>query len=66
MLTKPDLNKPVFKMKEFAEEKHMVEEDVCVFCKTHIKEDDFKDELSKREYSISGMCQTCQDRLFGV
>ena len=25
----------------------------------------FKDELSKREYSISGLCQKCQDSIFG-
>ncbi len=25
----------------------------------------FVDELSKREYSISGMCQGCQDQIFG-
>ena len=26
---------------------------------------DFKDDLSRKEYSISGMCQTCQDNIFG-
>ncbi len=26
---------------------------------------DFRDGTSKREYSISGMCQTCQDKIFG-
>ena len=25
----------------------------------------FKDSLSKREYSISGLCQVCQDKIFG-
>tara|TARA_R100000458_G_C8162611_1_gene166076 strand:- start:295 stop:534 length:240 start_codon:yes stop_codon:yes gene_type:complete len=27
--------------------------------------DTFKDEVSKREYAISGMCQRCQDTVFG-
>jgi hypothetical protein len=27
---------------------------------------EFRDELSKREYTISGLCQKCQDRLFGI
>lgn len=27
--------------------------------------DSFRDELSKREYSISGLCQNCQDSIFG-
>ncbi len=26
---------------------------------------DFKDDLSKKEYTLSGLCQTCQDSLFG-
>lgn len=25
----------------------------------------FRSELCKREYKISGMCQACQDKLFG-
>ena len=25
----------------------------------------FKDEASEREYQISGMCQSCQDEIFG-
>lgn len=26
----------------------------------------FRDELSVREYRISGLCQKCQDKVFGV
>ena len=26
----------------------------------------FRDELSEHEYRISGMCQACQDKIFGV
>lgn len=26
---------------------------------------EFKDELSKKEYTISGLCQKCQDKVFG-
>ena len=26
---------------------------------------DFKDELSKKEFGISGLCQVCQDGIFG-
>tara|TARA_Y100000310_G_C20248341_1_gene607893 strand:- start:112 stop:324 length:213 start_codon:yes stop_codon:yes gene_type:complete len=26
---------------------------------------DFKDELSEKEFGISGLCQTCQDGIFG-
>lgn len=34
----------------------------CVIC--HQSADTFKDELSKREFEISGMCQACQDATF--
>ena len=34
----------------------------CAICKGEAKE--FVDALSKREYAISGLCQTCQDRIF--
>ena len=26
---------------------------------------EFKDEISKKEYTISGLCQKCQDSIFG-
>lgn len=39
-----------------------IEKGLCPTCGGSIGE--FRDELSKREYSISGMCQTCQDRVF--
>jgi hypothetical protein len=37
---------------------------LCTFCAITL--DDFRDDLSAKEYSISGMCQTCQDKTFGV
>lgn len=40
------------------------EQGKCVFCNKEIFLDDFKDELSKKEYCISGMCQECQDKFF--
>ena len=39
----------------------------CMSCKTDsITEDSFRDNLSIKEYKISGMCQKCQDDFFGV
>jgi hypothetical protein len=35
----------------------------CVKCGA--SELEFKDEVSKKEYGISGLCQTCQDEIFG-
>jgi len=39
---------------------------VCVFCKKPIDADkDFRNEISLREFTISGICQDCQDAFFG-
>lgn len=36
----------------------------CVKCGQYDLE--FRDELSRKEYGISALCQTCQDGIFGV
>ena len=39
---------------------------VCVFCKKVIDPDkDFRNEISRKEFTISGICQSCQDQIFG-
>ena len=39
----------------------------CVFCNKMIDPDtEFRDELSRREFQISGICQECQDKTFGA
>ena len=40
-----------------------IEKNVCVTCgnKAHT----FRDALSIKEFTISGMCQDCQDKVFG-
>ena len=38
---------------------------VCPGCAVAISDADFTDELSRRESHLSGLCQTCQDRIFG-
>jgi len=38
----------------------------CVSCTTtDISETSFRDDVSRKEYTISGLCQTCQDDVFG-
>ena len=34
----------------------------CTWCKTQVKK--FKDQISGKEYFISGLCQNCQDKTF--
>jgi hypothetical protein len=48
----------------FPEEMERVEKGLCPLCGREIKEGEFKDELSKKEFKISGMCQKCQDEIF--
>lgn len=47
-----------------------IEGDRCVFareglCKGDGTAESFRDLLSRKEYSISGLCQACQDDIFG-
>lgn len=37
----------------------------CPTCQEPVQDGDFRDELSRREFKISGMCQKCQDSVFG-
>lgn len=45
-----------------------IRKDICIphpfGCEGEAKE--FRDDISRKEYTISGMCQKCQDRTFGV
>lgn len=38
----------------------------CPFCGSDkTQSEDFKNEISRTEYCISGLCQNCQDKFFG-
>jgi hypothetical protein len=39
-----------------------IESDTCAVCKKPATE--FDDELSRKEYTISGLCQWCQGEIF--
>tara|TARA_Y100000593_G_scaffold90641_1_gene177550 strand:- start:4989 stop:5183 length:195 start_codon:yes stop_codon:yes gene_type:complete len=43
--------------------KESQEKKVCVICGEEAS--NFRDEVSKKEFSLSGMCQKCQDFTFG-
>ena len=58
----PDLSKPIFTLMPHLADRILCGK--CAFCAEPLGE--FTDELSKREYGISGMCQSCQDKTFGV
>ena len=73
-LNKPDPKKPVFNI--FPKASENIQYKRCPCCKKIINSgktfakdgtisSPFRDDLSRKEYSISGMCQDCQDVLFG-
>ena len=36
----------------------------CISCRDQLTLESFEDQLSLREYQISGLCQNCQDAIF--
>lgn len=53
--------------KIFPEESARVAAGQCAFDESHdVRPETFRDELSRKEFGISGMCQKCQDETFGV
>jgi len=66
MKRSPELQKFVdaFAQKAFGRK---MGEGKCVTCgSTKINPENFKDSLSLKEFGISGMCQECQDKTFGI
>jgi hypothetical protein len=49
----------------FDKEVKRAEARLCPFCGMPVNDEDFRDELSRKEARISGLCQKCQDGVFG-
>lgn len=61
------MNKDIMSALGFDKELKLVQEGKCPFCGESIKGPSaFRDEISRKEYKISGLCQECQDSIFGV
>lgn len=60
------MNKELLKSLGFTKEVEAVENNLCPLCKKQIDTSAFRDRTSRAEYAISGMCQSCQDKVFGV
>lgn len=60
------MNENIMRSAGFNEEMDQVKRGKCPFCGKDIDPNkEFRDELSKKEYAISGLCQACQDEVFG-
>ena len=44
--------------------KESIERKQCAICSSEVELDSFKDEISLKEFHISGMCQPCQNKIF--
>jgi hypothetical protein len=60
------MNKSIMRACGFSKEVEAVEQGKCPICDKVINQSEFKDELSRKEFTISGMCQVCQDKTFEV
>jgi hypothetical protein len=58
------MNKNIMKSMGFANEVSLVENGQCPLCERNMKTEVFRDALSKKEFGISGLCQSCQDKTF--
>lgn len=38
---------------------------ICPFCGHEVNMENFRDTISIKEFHISGLCQRCQDEVFG-
>ena len=43
-----------------------IEQGLCASCGHDVLNTSFRDPLSFKEFTISGLCQKCQDEVFGV
>lgn len=59
------MNRQILKALGMTKELALVDNDRCPFCKKVIDFDSFRDEQSRKEFKISGLCQGCQDQYFG-
>lgn len=51
--------------KLFPKEIRRIDKGRCPFCDKVIKMKDFRNSISRKEFKISGICQECQDKVFG-
>ena len=60
------MNKKILRKLGFEEEVNLTEGGKCPMCGEEIDMEDFKDPESRREFEISGFCQSCQEEVFNA
>ena len=59
------MNESIMRQAGFDKEVDAVKCGKCPICNQEIDMEEFVDEISRREFYISGMCQKCQNEIFG-
>ena len=62
LLMETMMNRDIMIQAGFSKEVARVDAGLCPTCDEEVGP--FKDDLSRKEYGISGMCQPCQDMMF--
>jgi len=58
--------KNIMRLCGFGKKIDCVESGICPLCEKKVNIDDFTDEISKKEFDISGMCYECQLKVFNA
>lgn len=59
------MNEDIMRQAGFNDEMNKVKQGKCPHCDKPVIIQDFRNEISRREFKISGLCQKCQDEIFG-
>lgn len=59
------MNEKIMTAMGFGKEVNAKKAGKCPFCGKDMADEKFRDETSKKEAGISGLCQKCQDSVFG-
>lgn len=51
-------------LEQFGTSREGIANGECISCRAIISDKDFRDDLARREYEISLLCQACQDTVF--
>jgi hypothetical protein len=60
------MNEEIMKACGFGEQVQRMKDGRCAWCGVPINLTHFRDDLSRKEWHISGMCQHCQDAAFAA
>lgn len=61
-----NVNKTIMKTLGYDMQLANIEQGLCAVCGEPVKRADLRDDISRAEFDISGLCQKCQDATFGT